>query len=226
MLAGLIVAMRVITAPNSAFAHVRDNGGRWLVWSAGIYVLASLALVLLNPQYAFVTDSVPYVPEPNGGLQAAEHSQNQALDLGTISRFAATVLLMGCIPPALIYLLGRLFGGNKSWQKVFAVVFYTHTIYFPLIAIAMILFLVSDGSLSTIFGVVQIPEQSGDLEYGIPFLVWIILRYTVILVAIVWSIAVLAKAVRVVNGFGLGKSLGMIALAYLATFIVPLSFNV
>lgn len=216
MLAGLIIAMRVIVAPNSAFAHVRDNDGKWLAWSAVIYVLVSLALVSLTPHYAFVTEGMQ---EPDGGLQAAERTQSQMLDLGTVSVYAVAVLLTGCIPPALIYLLGRLLGGNKSWQKVFAGVFYTHAVLIPLLAITPILLLVMHGRLDTIFGVVQISE------YDIPLWAEIILLAAIILVAIVWSIAVLAKAVRIINGFGLGKSLGIIALVYLATSVVAISSN-
>ena len=45
MLSGAGVALRVITAPNSAFAQIRDNDGAYFVWSVCIFVFSSFLVI-------------------------------------------------------------------------------------------------------------------------------------------------------------------------------------
>ena len=52
MLSGAAVALRVITAPNSAFAHIRDNDGAYFVWSVCIFVISGFLMgIVLSVLY-------------------------------------------------------------------------------------------------------------------------------------------------------------------------------
>ena len=57
VLSGMDVALRVITAPNSAFAHIRDSDGAYFAWSVGIFVLAS---VLWSVSFASLDADLEY----------------------------------------------------------------------------------------------------------------------------------------------------------------------
>ena len=108
MLAGLGMMLHVIIAPNSAFAEIRDNAGRYFLWSVGIAVFVCIL-------YAVIDLWAPLV----------EYQSNIAIGIATsiLSIFAYT---------ALIYLIGRGLGGNKNWKQVFATMFYVEVISIPL----------------------------------------------------------------------------------------------
>ncbi len=210
---GMNLALRVITAPNSAFAHIRDDGnGGYLTWSVGIFVLAS---VLGSVSFAWVDSDLDYQE--------------------TLVRYVGVDLLAGIVFAAVIYLAGRWLGGNSMWRVVFSAVFYTNII--ALIAFALLagLALPAGGALTWEFlGDADRwdPESLGDGELSGDIMddLWSLLGYlAVILVGaiafIVWIVVVLVKAVKTVNGFGTAKAFGLVVLALAASVIVaaPLS---
>lgn len=219
MISGLDVALRVITAPNSAFAHIRDNDGAYFRWAVCIFVLASIL-----------------TPIASAALYPALLQWENALMKVWLG------LLGGTASTALIYLMGRVLGGNGSWRKVFSVVFYTNVIAFPPLVVLAVLAAMSgsptvlaslSGSSTMLVPMAETPlggaGQPDFAGFGQGAGDWIGLFMIVSIAALiaywVWSIVISVKAVKTVNGFGTGKAFGLLVIVY-ATFIavsVPFS---
>lgn len=200
MLSGLDAAIRLVTAPNSAFAQIRDNYERYFAWSVGIFVssifLSNALFALLDPDLA-----------DTGGF---------VLDVGA-------GLLAGIVFTAAAYLLGRLLGGNRNWRAVFSVLFYTNVLAFPLLAaFAALALLAGYGMMWPL-----IPSGQLDLEFNLlGNLGYLALLGMCIIAAMVWIVIVLVKAAKTVNGFGTAKAFGIIVLAFVASLAVAAPFNV
>lgn len=164
MLAALDVMLRVITAPNSAFADIRDDADRYFPWSLGIVVFVSALAAAIEYRSLYVII----------GIIA-----------GILSSFAFA---------ALIYVFGRLFGGNKSWKPVFSVIFYTEIIIAPAAIVVTLI---------------------GQMQHVAFWNLSIVIA--VLMPLIVWAMVVTVKAVKVVNGFGTAKAFGLIVLAIVVT---------
>ena len=168
MLDALALVYHVIRRPNSAFATLRDDDRRYFPPSVVVMLLASIA-------YAGSIDS---------SISAASGFWVTAL--GTIA-YAGT-----------IYLIGRAFGGNKSWRKVLTVVFYVDIIWIPLTAGLFLSSLTSPG-LQIVGGIL-------------------------VIVFFIWVIIVEIKAVKVLNGFGTAKAIGILILSWVIQlfWLVPI----
>lgn len=204
MPSGLGMALRVMAAPNSAFARIRDNDGRYFVWSAGIF---ALGCALSTVAYAAIV----------GGVAAL---------------WAAHALLGGVISTALIYLVGRRLGGNGSWRKVFAAVFYAHVYMVPLFAAVAALTLATEGLAPLDFlGGLGLAGIAGggtagvsiDASVGTVSLLAVLLAVTAAFFA--WGVVLWVKAVKTVNGFGTAKAFGIVALGWAASIVATMPFN-
>ena len=207
MLSGAGVALRVITAPNSAFAQIRDNDGAYFVWSVCIFVITWFPMTI-----------VLYMLYPNA--PSLEDAFQQA-GLGMLGGVAIT---------ALIYLVGRLLGGNGSWRKVFAVVFYTNVMVFPMVIAAAGLAPLGGGhpALESMgggspmlmplsmapFGGAGQPNSAGFGPWVGATLAPLIITLAVSVAILVWYVAVSVKAVKTVNGFGTARAFGLLVVAH------------
>ena len=218
MLSGADVALRVITAPNSAFAQIRDNDGVYFVWSVCIFALSSFLM------YAIFSIRYPNV------------ITLEDMFLGT-----GFSLLDGTAVTALIYLIGRLFGGNGNWRKVFSVFFYTYVVVVPILVVVMALTSLGGSppalasmsggspmlvplSMAPLDGVGQ-PDFAGSGPWPGVMLdrsTSLIIALVVLTALTVWLVVVSVKAIKTVNGFGTAKTFGLLVLAnvtYSAAFL-------
>ena len=213
VLSGMDVALRVIVAPNSAFAHIRDSDGGYFAWSVGISMLASVlwsgSLALLDPALGYWEAVARYV----------------GMDLLTATVFAAV-----------IYLVGRRLGGNGMWRTVFSAVFYTSVLALLAFALFAVLTLLAGGISVWAFLVdadqwdfesLEAGEPSGDMTYGpLGLLLGYLAVFIVGAIAFaVWTVVVLVKAVKTVNGFGTAKAFGIIVLALAVSAVVAAPFS-
>ena len=169
MLDELAMAFQVMIRPNQAFATLRDNDHR--------YFLPSIAVMLLV--------SVAYA----------------GLDLGTLAITAAGfgLTILGIVASAgTIYLIGKALGGNKSWRKVFTVVFYIEAVAIPL-AVA-----------SFLLSFLPISLQGA--------------AFAMLIAVLVWAFIIGIKAIKVLNGFGTAKAFGILVLSALIqlSWIIPI----
>ena len=114
MLSGLGMALRVMVASNSAFAEIRDNDHRYFPWSLGIFLFVYILFAIIDPRTPIL-----------------EHQSNIVTE-------TATSILGGVAYATVIYLVGRLLGGNKRWRQVFSVIFYTHIISIPILVVVVL----------------------------------------------------------------------------------------
>lgn len=220
MLSGTGVALRVITAPNSAFAHIRDNDGVYFGWSVCIFALSS-----------FLTSIVLATLYPN------------VLTLENAFLTAGFGLLNGTAITALIYLIGRLFGGNGNWRKVFSVIFYVNAIVFIMSAVAVGLASMGGGapvlasmgggsmlaplSMAPLDGVGQLDFAGSGSWPGVmtDLLTSLVITMAVLIAFFVWSVVLSVKAVKTVNGFGTAKAFGLFVFANVAYNAAFLPFS-
>ena len=221
MLSGVAVALRVITAPNSAFAYIRDNDGAYFRWSVCIFALSCL----LTGIVLFVL--YPYV-----------------LPLGDALLQAGLNLLAGAAVVALVYLIGRLLGGSDSWRKVFSTLFYTNVILFPTLIVFAGLASISGGipALASMSGAsMLVPLSMAPLDgAGQPGftgsgpwtgamanpLAHLVISITTSVALVVWYVVVSVKAIKTVNGFGTARAFGLLVAANVAYHAAFLPFSI
>ena len=146
MPSGLGIILRVIVAPNSAFAEIRDNADRYFPWSLGIVVFVGILSTIGDPWALFE------VFEYTSGMAAV------------IAVYIATFFAF----TAVIYLIGRLLGGNRNWKQVFSVISYAEIIWIPIIVTYMWV-----GEISLIaFG-----SRVVWTVVMIPLIVWVVVRW-------------------------------------------------
>lgn len=207
MLFGIDMALRVVTAPNSAFAHIRDSDGRYFAWSVGIFVTAS---VLWSASFASLDPALGYWE--------------------TVATHVGIDLLAGIAFTVAIYLVGRWLGGNGMWRTVFSAVFYTNVLALLAFALFALLTLLAGGISTWAFLVDVYQWDLESLENGEPTVEMMddlsgLLGYLAVIVVgaiafAVWAVIVLVKAVKIVNGFGTAKAFGLIVLALVVSAIV------
>lgn len=165
MLDELAMVYQVIIRPNSTFAALRDDDRRYFQPSIVLMLLLSVA-------YAGLSSATPAI----AGEQAVYAAASFGLAILGIVASAGT-----------IYLIGRAFGGNRSWRKVFTVIFYMEIVGIPVAAVSSLSSLQSPGLQSAAFGM--------------------------LILVLVWAIIVNVKAVKVLNGFGTAKAFGILVLS-------------
>ena len=175
MLDELAMVFQVIRRPNSAFAALRDNDRRYFQPSIVVVLLVSIASVGL-------------------GLATPEIAGQPTMDVAT--SFGLAVLGSVAIAGT-IYIIGRAFGGNKSWKKVLTVILYAEVIWIPAAATSLLSSLLS-----------SLPSLGLQTVVG-----------TVVLAAFVWAIIISVKAVKVLNGFGTAKAFGILILTCIIQLI-------
>ena len=176
MLDELAMAYQVVRRPNSAFVALRDDDHRYFQSSIVVLLLASIAYVGL-------------------GLSTPELAGQPTMDISTSFGLAVLGTAAGA---GTIYLVGRAFGGNKSWRKALTVLFYTVIVWIPTAAVQTMSSLQSP-SLQAVVG-------------------------TAALAALAWAVILSVKAVKVLNGFGTAKAFGILVLSCIIqlVWIVPI----
>ena len=168
MLYVLAMAFQVVRRPNSAFATLRDNDH--LYFQSSVMVMLSVSIVYTGL-----------------GLASSELAGQQTVDVATSLGLA---ILGGVTTAGTVYLIGRAFGGNKSWRKVLTTLFYAEIIWIPMQVVSLPLSLLS-----------HIPSLGLQAMVG-----------TVALGVFIWAVIVIVKAIKVLNGFDTAKAFGILIL--------------
>ena len=177
MLNDLALALQVITRPNQTFATLRDNDHQ--------YFLPSIAVVLLlSAVYAVLDSAAP----PIAGQQATNAAASFGLTIIGIVASAGT-----------LYIIGKALGGNKSWRKVFTVIFYAEVVGIPMVVASVLLSLL------------PLSLQGA--------------AFVMMIAVLIWAIIIGVKATKVLNGFGTAKAFGILILSGLIQLIwlIPVS---
>ena len=218
------VILRVITAPNSAFAQVRDNEEKYFASSIGIFLVASIiGLLVMAPFVMMPLDDAYYeifeennidVDVPTGGADVAF--------------FVAVSIVTGIIGNVLFYFIGKKLGGNTNWKKVFSVMFYAYVPVIPMMIIMSGLVFLMWGSLVAIDPSYLMASEANEEEIFsliMPVLGYVGLLMLVGIAFFVWIFVVSIKGLKVLNGFSTAKAFGLVILVMIiVSFITtPLS---
>ena len=141
-------------------------------------------MLLLSAVYAGLDSAAP----PIAGQQATNAAASFGLTIIGIVASAGT-----------LYIIGKALGGNKSWRKVFTVIFYAEVVGIPMVAASVLLSLL------------PLSLQGA--------------AFVMMIAVLIWAIIIGVKAVKVLNGFGTAKAFGILILSGLIQLIwlIPIS---
>ena len=220
----LRLVLRVITAPNSTFAQIRDHEERYFTSSIGIFLFASvLGIVVMIPFVMMPLDEAYFEAFDENDIDV-----NIPIDWDDAMLFVGINTLTGIISNVLFYFIGKKLGGNTNWKKVFSVMFYAYVPMIPLtIAMAVLVFLMWSSLVSIDPSYLMEPDVD---EKEILSLIGPVLGYVGLIVSVavgfvIWIFVVSIKAVKTVHGFGTAKAFGLIILVMIISSIItaPLS---
>ena len=216
----LNVILRVITAPNSAFAQVRDNEEKYFVSSVGLFLFASVIGLLVI---------VPFVMIPLDDAYFETFEEKDVdIDIPVgwtdVIIFVGISIVSGIISNVLIYFIGKKLGGNANWKKVFSVIFYAYVPVIPMMIVLSTLVFLMWSSLTAI-DPAHIMESDIMDEDRLLSLIGPILGYAgLILIAaiafMIWIFVVSVKAIKTVHGFGTAKAFGLLILVIMVSSLI------
>ena len=216
----LNVILRVITAPNSAFAQVRDNEEKYFAQSIVLLIFSSILGALLL---------VPFTMIPLDDLYfEGVDDDNFPTGNTNVSLFVGINALNGLFSAVLFYFIGKKIGGNTNWKKIFSVIFHTHVPLIPMsIILSILLFLMMDSIVSIDSSLLMELDEDEEQIISLmgPMLGYVGLFVTVTIAFVVWIFVVSVKAVKTVNGFGTAKAFGLIILVMIISSIVTAPFG-
>ena len=214
------VILRVITAPNSAFAQIRDNEEKYFAQSIGLLVFTSILGALMLIPFIMIPLDEAYFE----GVDDAKFPTDNT----DVILFVGINILSGFISAVLFYFIGKKIGGNTNWKKVFSVIFHTHVPLIPMsVILSILLFLMMDSIASidsSLF--IEIDEDEEQILSLVgPMLGYVGLFVIVAIAFVAWIFVVSVKAVKTVNGFGTAKALGLMILVMIISSIVTAPFG-
>ena len=211
----------MITSPNATFAKIRDNDEKYFASSVGIFLIASIVgLLVLLPFVMIPLDQAYYE-----AFEENEIDVDFPVGWPDAIFYVGVSIITGIISNVLFYFIGKNLGGNKSWKKVFSVVFYAYVPAIPMMLVFSVLVYLMWASIVAIDPSYLMESDSSEEE--IFSLIGPILSYAGLIaiaaiVFVVWIFIVTIKAIKIVNGFGTAKSFGLIILVMVITSIATL----
>lgn len=213
------VILCVITAPNSAFAQIRDNEEKYFASSIGIFLIASVIGLLVI---------LPFVIMPLNGAYYESFEENDIdVDIPTggadIVLFVGISIVTGIISNALFYFIGKKLGGNTNWKKVFSVMFYAYVPAIPMTIVLSGLMFLLWGSLVAIDpSYLMSPDTDEQKIFSLvmPVLGYVGLLALAVIVFFVWIFVVSIKGLKVLNGFSTAKAFGLVILVVILSSLI------
>lgn len=194
----------ILKSPNLTLREICDNEGSYLISSVIILVLASVFTVSManGP----LDENIASVSQ--FGIWMSDDPIDWITD--AIFGFLASVVLI-----VIIFLIGKKFGGIGNFKKIFAVI--SHATL-PVVIGGIISFAAFFALSSTIPDTVD--ETDSQFQYfGLAFYFGVIVPFSI------WSLIISIKAIKIANGFGTGKALGIILLASIISYVIWIPAN-
>lgn len=209
-----------MTAPNSAFAEIRDNEEKYFAQSIGVLVAVSFLTMLIIVPFLIIPFDDVYLEEFDNFLFGVDDVD---IVLSVISS-----IITGFVSAALSYFIGKKIGGNQNWKKVFSVVLHTNVLVFPMMLIFSLLIFLMLGSLTSL-DIASLVDEDLDEQEALslvgPILGYVGLIAVTAILFVIWIIVVSVKALKVVNDFETGKAFGLLILVMIISSIVTLPFG-
>ena len=213
------VILRVITAPNSAFAQIRDSEEKSFASSIAIFLFASvIGLLVMTPFVMMPLDEAYYETFDENDIEV-----EIPVDWADAIIFVGISILTGIISNVLFYFIGKKLGGNKNWKKVFSVMFYAYVPVIPMMVVMSVIVFLMWSSLTSIDpSYLMAPEADDEEIFSLvgPVLGYVGLMLIVAIGFVVWIFVVSIKALKVVSGFSTAKAFGLIILVMIISPII------
>ena len=215
----LNVFLQVITAPNSAFAQIRDNEERYFASSIVVFLIASvIGLLVIAPFVMMPLDDAYYETFEENDIDVDIPASGSDIIL-----FVGISIITGIISNVLFYFIGKKLGGNTNWKKVFSVMFYAYVPVIPMMIVISGLVFLMWGSLVAIDpSYLMAPDANDDeiLSLIMPVLGYAGLLVLVAIVFVVWIFIVSIKGLKIVSGFSTAKAFGLVILVMIISSLV------
>lgn len=215
----LNVFLQVITAPNSAFAQIRDNEEKYFAPSIGVFLIASvIGLLVIAPFVMMPLDDAYYETFEENDIDVDIPASGSDIIL-----FVGISIITGIISNVLFYFIGKKLGGNTNWKKVFSVMFYAYVPVIPMMIVISGLVFLMWGSLVAIDpSYLMAPDANDDeiLSLIMPVLGYAGLLVLVAIVFVVWIFIVSIKGLKIVSGFSTAKAFGLTILVMIISSLV------
>ena len=185
-----------IRRPNATFGIISGSPDRYLASAAAIFAASYLASLLP------LAGGTGYAGGPDAGALLALSLASDALE-----KFLAI---------AVVFWIGRRLGGNREFKRTFSVLSYCLV---PLLLSAAVVPAGTDLAAQALpvavtGGVTLDPDLSPSFA---PDLVPVV-HNALAVFFIAWFLVLLVKAIKITNGFGTPKSVGIAALSALASY--------
>ncbi len=213
------VILRVIIAPNSAFAEIRDNEEKYFISSVAIFLVASvIGLLVMMPFVMMPLDDAYYE-------SFEENDIDVDIPVGGVDMvlFVGISIVTGIISNVLFYFIGKKLGGNTDWKKVFSVMFYAYVPAIPMMVIISGLMFLMWGSLVAIDpSYLMEPDVDEEKIFSLimPVLGYVGLLALAAIVFFVWIFVVSIKGLKILNGFSTAKAFGLVILVMIISSLI------
>ena len=191
----------MMVRPGATLCRISDDPGRYLLPSVAVFA-ATIALGMLS--------TLGYIGYPMIDI---------TWDAALYHQIASSVL-SGLLPIAVIFWIGRRWGGNRSFRRAFPVL-----VYCLVPAILGVL----AGPVAANLYVFAVPEI--DLSVG-PYLAFSyggvgfnIIKFVIGIFFFGWMLLLQMKAIRILNGFGYAGSAAILASAVLILYAESLAWS-
>ena len=192
----------VIRKPNDTFRQIYDNVDDHFRSAIAILIISSFFAV----SFTFPSETLAHLPTNELGY---------VLDVEIEIIDFIVIILSEILLIVLIFYVGKKFGGSKNFRGVFSVLSY-----------ALIPALIGGFIVSILLFYPPLLEfVSGiDTENDVfPMLFWI-LYLGIFAPSTIWSLILSIKAIKIANGFGTRKSIGIIILSSIISYAVLIPF--
>ena len=196
--------LEILKSPNQSLREICDNENKYLISSVILLILASV----------FSIDMA------NGPLDESIASVKQfGIWVSDDPVYWITNSIFGLLGSialiAIIFMMGKKLGGIGNFKKIFAVISHaTLPVVIGGIMISAVFFALSSTTSDTIDEADPEFQHFGMVSY-----------LGVMIPLSIWSLIISIKALKIANGFGAGKSFGIILLASLAFFVILIPLN-
>ena len=209
----------MITAPNSAFAQIRDNEEKFFASSIGIFLVASIiGLLVMLPFVMMPLDDAYYETFEENDIDV-----DIPVDWSDAILFVGISIVTGIISNVLFYFIGKKLGGSTSWKKVFYVMFYAYVPVIPMMLVLSVLVFLMWGYLMEIDPLyLMAPDTDEEEIFSLigPVLGYVGLMAVIAIGFVVWIFIVSIKGLKIVSGFSTAKAFGLIILVMIISSIV------
>ena len=191
----------ILKSPGQALQEICSKEDRYLVSSVIILILGSLFAV--DMASGPLDESIASVKQFGVGV-----SYDPVYWItSTIFGLVENIVLI-----AIIFMISKKLGGFGSFKKIFVGISHaTLPVVIGGIIITAVFF--------TLSSTMTTPEAIGDAESEFQYFGMVSYLGVVVPLSI-WSLIIAMRALKIVNGFGAGKALGIILLASIVSFVV------